>query len=345
MVRSLPLLVLLGVMVTATAVAVQARDNHVAQSGSFAAVIADVQPRLVKLYGAGGVRGLEAYQSGFLISSQGHILTVWSYVLDTDFVLAVLHDGRRYEAKLVGADPRVEIAVLKIDAQDLPYFDLQQAVDVEVGARVLAFSNLFGVATGDELPSVLHGLVAAKSQLNARRGAYPTPYQGPVVIVDAVVNNPGAAGGVLTDRQGRLVGILGKELRDNLTNTWLNYAIPISAIGPSVEDILAGRTASVERDSSAPAKPAAPWTLDVMGIVLVPEVLFKTPPFIESVRPGSPAAQAGLLPDDLILFVNDRIVPSSAALRSELSFLDRIDPVRLTVQREQELVEVTLRAP
>jgi len=320
-----------------------AREPVAAQMGSVAEVIAQVQPKLVKIYGAGGLRGLEAYQSGFLISPQGHILTVWSYVLDTDTVLAVLADGRRYEATLLGADPRVELAVLKIDGQDLPYFDLDQAVDIEVGARVLAFSNLFGVATGDEAVSVLHGTVSAKTQLSARRGAFASPYQGPVLVVDAVVNNPGAAGGALTDYRGQLVGILGKELRNSLTNTWLNHSLPIAAVRPAIQDILAGRRpAPASRDESA-RKPTTPWTLDLLGIILVPEVLPKTPPFIEAVRPGSPAAQAGLAPDDLILFVNDRIVPSGAALRDELSYIDRIDPVRITFQRDQELLEVTLQ--
>jgi serine protease Do len=65
---------------------------------SFAPVVKQVQPRMVKIYGAGGPRGLEAYQSGFLISSDGHILTVWSYVLDADLITAVLDDGRRFTA-------------------------------------------------------------------------------------------------------------------------------------------------------------------------------------------------------------------------------------------------------
>ena len=103
---------------------------------SVAAVVAANQPKMVKIYGAGGVRGLEPYQSGFLISPTGHILTAWSYVLDTDYITAALDDGRRFEAKLTGADPRLELAVLKIDAADLPYFDLKAAVPADAGSRV-----------------------------------------------------------------------------------------------------------------------------------------------------------------------------------------------------------------
>ena len=62
-----------------------------------------VQPKMVKIYGAGGFRDMEAYQSGILISPEGHILTVFSHVLDTDYITAVLADGRKFEAKLLGA--------------------------------------------------------------------------------------------------------------------------------------------------------------------------------------------------------------------------------------------------
>src|SRR5262245_14243702 len=87
-------------------------------------VIDDVQPKVVKIYGAGGFRGLEHYQSGILISAQGHVLTSWSYVLDTDFVAVVLADGKQFQGQLVGADPALEAAVLKIEATDLPHFAL-----------------------------------------------------------------------------------------------------------------------------------------------------------------------------------------------------------------------------
>src|SRR5438552_1633170 len=85
----------------------------------FSQAVAEAQPKMVKIYGAGGVRGMEPYQSGFLISAKGHVLTVWSYVLDTDYISLTLDDGRKFEARLLGADPALEIAVLKIDAADL----------------------------------------------------------------------------------------------------------------------------------------------------------------------------------------------------------------------------------
>ncbi|MFV1968164.1 MAG: S1C family serine protease [Pirellulaceae bacterium] len=310
-------------------------------AGSFVEAVRAVQPKVVKIYGAGGLRGLEHYQSGFLISSEGHVLTVWSYVLDTDDVAVVLDDGRRFKGELVGSDPRLEIAVLKIDASNLSAFQLQAAVELNPGDRVLAFSNLFGVASGEEDASVQHGHVSASTKLAARRGVYETPYQGQAYVLDAMTNNPGTAGGALTDRRGQLAGMLGKELRSVQDNTWLNYALPIPEIASAVEDILAGRS---RRRSTEPEvrRPLQPASLPLLGIVLIPDVLAKTPPFVDRVVSGSPAGKAGVQPDDLVLFINDRVASSIQGLEEELSYIDRIDEVRLVLQRGSQLVQVSL---
>jgi serine protease Do len=199
---------------------------------------------MVKIYGAGGFRGMEPYQSGMIVSPEGHILTVHSYVLDTDYITVVLSDGRKFEAKLLGADPRLEVAVLKINASDLPCFDLTKAVKGRPGENVLAFSNLFNVAIGDEPASVQHGIISALAKLEARQGIYETPYRGAVCVLDVKTNNPGAAGGALVTRRGELIGMLGKELKNALNFTYLNYAIPIDELNGSVEAVKAGKLAA-----------------------------------------------------------------------------------------------------
>ena len=156
-----------------------------------------------------------------------------------------------------------------------------------------------------------------------------------------MTNNPGAAGGALTDGKGRLAGLLGKELRNSQTNTWLNYAIPISELAQAVVDIRACKLRTAARDKTV-KKPKEAHTLAQLGVQLVPDFLTKTPPFVEGVRPGSPAAKAGIRTDDLILFVNEQLVPSHKQVVEELTFVDRVDPVRLTLQRGQELIEVQL---
>jgi len=312
-------------------------------AGTIGQTIEQVQPKIVKIYGAGGFRGMEPYQSGFLVSPQGHVLTVFSHVLDTDYITATLADGRKFDARLLGADPRLEVAVLKIDAAELPHFDLSRAVEVQAGTRVLAFSNLFGVATGSEPASVQHGVVSVKTHLAARRGLFKTVYRGPVYVLDAVTNNPGSAGGALVTRGGQLVAVLGKELRNSLNHTWLNYAIPIAEVRPSVEQIRAGKFITPKGDLPE-NKPARAVSLARLGIVLVPDVLERTPPYVDHVRPGSAAAKAGLRPDDLVLLVGERLIQSCKALLGELQTIDHEDPVKLTVLRGRELLEFTLQA-
>ena len=191
-------------------------------------------------------------------------------MLDTDDVTVILDDGRKFTSKLVGADPRLELAVLKIEAADLPFFDLSKSLPAAEGTRVLAFSNLFGVATGEEPASVLHGTISAVTTLDARRGAYETPYQGPIYALDAMTNNPGAAGGALTDLQGHLLGVLGKELRNARNNVWLNFAIPTPELTSSIEAIRSGKNPANTKEAK-PKKPDNPLTLARLGSGADPE--------------------------------------------------------------------------
>ena len=306
-------------------------------------VSADVQPKLAKIYGAGGLVRLEGYQTGAVISPIGHVLTVWSTVLDGDATV-VLNDGRRFRSELVGVDMRLEIAILKIDAADLEYFDIKSAVEAGPGTRILAYSNLFNVASGDEPCSVQRGVVAAKTTLAARRGAYNTPYKGVVYVLDAVTNNPGAAGGVIVDFRGRWLGLLGKELRSSSTNTWLNYAIPVAALQEPVDNIMAGKGSLLDpTDKTIEDARIDGLTPLALGLLLVPDVLDKTPPFVDAVLPNSSAESAGVRSDDLVLYIGDVLTPSCTKVLEELRRLDEFASVRVTLLRGSEVVEVVLR--
>lgn len=300
--------------------------------------IAAAARKVVKVYGAGGVRGLEAYQSGVLVSPEGHIVTVMSTVLDAEAIDCVLDDGRRYQATLKGIDPQRELAMLTIEGEELPAFVVDEAAPLAVGSRIYALSNLFGVAVGDERVSVQQGVIAAFVPLAARRGAYEAPFQGDVYILDCTTNNPGSPGGALVDRQGRLVGIIGKELRSAASGVWLNYALPAAEVARSYRQMLAGEAIA------PPPADTAPTVFDplALGVVLVPDLLDKTPPFVESVRGGSAAARAGLVADDLLVAVNGRAVASRAAVRQALALVPEGDPVRVTVVRQGALVDCDL---
>ena len=308
--------------------------------GSVNGIVTAAELKTVKLYGAGGIAGLDAFQSGFFISAEGHILTVWSSVLDVDKILAIGSDGNRYEATVVGIDPGLEIAVLKTDVPPTHFFDPNGAVVAHVGERVFAVSNLFGIAAGSEMSSVQKGNIIAITELSARRGSLDSIYQGRVYVIDAMTNNPGAAGGALIDAQGRLIGMLGKELRDKSINIWLNYAVAIADVQDSVSRILEGKSIVNSQDNRVPAD--RPATLSQLGIVLVPDLLAKTPAYVDLVQSGSIAERAGLADDDLILLLNSTRVVSQQTLREELTYIDRSEDILLIVQRGSELKEILL---
>jgi len=307
--------------------------------GSLNQVAVGTELKTVKLYGAGG-SGLDAYQSGIFISGEGHILTVWSTVLDADEVVVLSSDGGRFTATVLGIDPNLEIAVLKANERPASFFDLQNAVEAQVGSRVLAFSNLYGIASGGEMSSIQKGVIMARTQLRARRGSFESIYQGPVLVIDAMTNNPGAAGGALTSASGQLLGLLGKELRDADANIWLNYAIPISELRDSAERLMRGQ--AIGRATAARATADRPISLRELGVVLVPNILIKTPAFVDLIEVGSAADRAGLQSDDLILFINSTRVTSQAVLLAELKFVDQADDITLLVQRGNELKEVVI---
>ena len=315
-----------------------------AVAGSLHDSIRSAQRKVVKIYGAGGVSGLEAYQTGILISAEGHVLTVQSYVLDTDDLAVVLDDGRKFTAEILGVDPVRELAVLKlpIENDSLPHFNLASAPLAKIGERVLAVSNLFNIAGGDEPVSALQGVVSAISPLDARRGAHQAAFHGNVYIVDAAANNPGAAGGALVNWRGELLGLLGKELRSSATGAWLHYAIPVDQFVASVETMEAGRTVADSGTNSSTA--TDPLSLAAVGIVLVPDILPRTPPYIDSVVVDSAAARAGLRPDDLLVLVEGEPTASCSAVVDQVTRRESFDDLRISVLRDGKLVEVTLNA-
>ena len=310
--------------------------------------IESVLPKVVKIFGSGGFRGLQSYSTGFLVSGDGYIVTLWSHVLDAEQVTIVLDDGRRFFAKVAGAEPQLEMAVLKIQevVTDLPHFDLSQAGKAGPGTRVLAFSNMFKVAAGDEPVSVLHGIVSAQTKMIGRRGVFETPYDGPILIVDAIINNPGAGGGVVVTYDGRLLGMIGKEVRNSQSNTWLNYAVPVSQFEQAVQQIISGNfsssTAATETDPQAEPRR---YSARDFGFLTVPDVLFETPAYVDTLIPGSAAESAGMRPDDLVLFANDQLVRSNRELRRELGRLEADETLVLVVRRGDQLVRFEFPVP
>ncbi len=311
--------------------------------------IAVVQPKVVKIFGAGGIKSLASHGTGFFVSKEGHIATTWSHVLDADQVRVVLSDGRRYLARVLGAEPQLALAVLKLNSEEgaeFPFFNPDEAVSAGTGTRVLGFSNMFNVAAGDEPVSVVHGVIAAKTIIEARRGVFDSPYSGPVFVVDGVTNNSGAAGGVLTTRDGMLLGMIGLELRNAKTNTWMNYAIPVKELSSPIQQIISGKFERKKdpNEDEPSLKPRRYKPLD-FGFLMVPDVVERTPAFIDSIQAASAAAKVGLRPDDLVLFINDELIQSCRALQDAIGRLESGDQLRLVVRRGNELVNVEIPVP
>lgn len=309
-------------------------------------IIVESLPKVVKLYGAGGYSSIDAYGTGFLATTDGHIVTSWGPLLDADPVTAILDDGRRFDATLVGADPDLGLAVLQIAVAggELPHFDLEGASEAVPGDRVLALSNMFRVATGDEPVSVMHGTILARVPLDARRGRFDIRIDEPVYIIDAVTNNPGAAGGVIVGLDGEIVGMIGQELRSAGSETWLNYALPATLVGARVARILQ-QTDDAGSDSIAAEAPQTRRSPLDFGLVMVPNVTARTPAFVADVLDGSAAAAAGLRQDDLILFAEQSPVRSISELTTRLSQAEPGDELTIVLRRDGALQTVSLSVP
>ncbi|MGL4942505.1 MAG: trypsin-like peptidase domain-containing protein [Thermoguttaceae bacterium] len=322
-------------------------------------ILAAALERVVKVYGSGKLVGQHGYQSGFFISEDGDVLTAWSPVLENDPVTIVTTSGARYTAICDRVSLEASLAVLKIsDAPPtrFPYFTLDPVSGalayasrsyssdaVCSGSEVFALSNVFNIAEGNEAVTAQRGTIAARTSLLMRRGAFASPYRGELFVLDFTTNNPGAAGGALIDcESGALLGVLGKELRDAQTHTWLNYAIPTNEVVAAIASAVPPRDVTLPENRERIILPSdAEKFLKPFGITLVPNVAPRTPAFIDHVRSGSDAEKAGLRSDDLIVRVGETLTPSIVAVHRAI--VDAVNTqnnpnVVFTIERDGELI-------
>ena len=320
-----------------------------AQQPSLADVIAGQQPVVVKLFGA-GAGTLDSYGSGIIVSSEGHVLTVWNHLVSTGFLTAVTSDGRKFAVDTVGTSTEHDVALLKLksDPQDsFSFVDISKAVDPEIGSAVFAFSNMFRVAAGNEPVSLVHGVIAARIPLEATQGRWKFPLKSPVWLIDAITNNSGAAGGLLTDTSGAPVGLIGREIRHAASRTWVNYAVPLTTLRPVVESLRAGkRVDSRPKDAAADVATFSDQELTSrFGLTMLPNVVERTPAWIDAIAEDSIAAKAGLQRGDLIVLLDDAVITSVTNFQQQLATFRSGQRVAVTVNREQELVAIELKIP
>jgi len=263
--------------------------------------------------------------SGFIIDDRGHILTNHHITAGSREIEVALTDGRAFEGKLVGSDPANDLAVVKIDAHDLPVAELGNSSALRVGQTVIAIGNPFGLVGG---PSVTVGVVSALDRHILAERVYEN-----LIQTDASIN-PGNSGGPLLDLTGRVIGI-------NTANIpgaqGIGFAIPIDTAKAVLEDIV--RYGRVTR----------PW-LGVIGLDVSRELARRFNLAVDSgilvmrIIPESPAERAGLQSGDVVATIEDKQVNSMEDLQKQIRARRAGDSVSLVVVRgsEEGRVRVTL---
>jgi serine protease Do len=263
------------------------------------------------VYGAG---------SGFIVSPDGVILTNAHVVRDADEVTVKLQDRREYRAKVLGSDPKTDVAVLKIDAKNLPVVPVGNSRNLQVGEWVLAIGSPYGLES-----SVTAGVVSAKGR------SLPGD-QVPFIQTDVAVN-PGNSGGPLFNTRGEVVGINSQIYSQTGGYQGLSFAIPIDVAVRIKDQIVAtGKVQhaklgvmirSVDQDSADSVKLESPDGA-----------------LVSSVERGGAADKAGLKPGDVIRRVNGQPIIGGGDLTGIVSVAKPGDKVSLDVWRDGKTIQL-----
>ncbi len=251
--------------------------------------------------------------SGFIIDSDGLILTNEHVIRYADRITVTLKNGDSYEGRVIGSNPEIDLAVVKINAgKKLPYVELGDSDSLQIGQWVVAIGNPFGFQE-----TVTVGIISA---LN--RSLNNPKEEGYLIQTDAAIN-PGNSGGPLVDLSGRVIGI-NEAIISNAQG--MGFAIPINLAKEHLEEL------------TTPAPPT-PW----LGIWMLPvneelaaylDLPFKTGVYVESVVKDSPAEKAGLKSRDIIREINRIPVDSPDELAKQIANMRVGDKATLLVWRE-----------
>lgn len=231
--------------------------------------------------------------SGFIISADGYVMTNAHVVADADTIYVTLTDKREFKAKLVGTDRRTDVALLKIDASNLPRLPLGDSNKIRVGEWVLAIGSPFGLDN-----SVTAGIVSAKGR---ETGDYL-----PFIQTDVAVN-PGNSGGPLINLRGEVIGINSQIYSRSGGYMGISFAIPIDEALRVAEQLKT--TGKVTRGRIAVAiGDVTKEVADSLGLGRARGAL------VGSVEPGGPAEKAGIEAGDIILKFNGRDIERASDL-------------------------------
>ncbi|MGL4566106.1 MAG: S1C family serine protease, partial [Halioglobus sp.] len=233
--------------------------------------------------------------SGFIISTDGYIVTNNHVVEGADSVLVRLSDRREFDAEVIGTDPRSDLALLRVDATGLPALSLAEVDDLEVGEWVLAIGSPFGLDY-----SVAAGIVSAKGR------SLPTENNEnyvPFIQTDVAIN-PGNSGGPLFNLDGEVVGVNSQIFTRSGGSIGLSFAIPVSVVRNVVDQL------------KAEGRVTRGWlgvTIQDVDKNLAESFGLDRPrgALVVQLAEGGPADKAGLEPGDVIIKFGDEDIPAS----------------------------------
>lgn len=276
-------------------------------------------------------RQTESLGSGVIVdAAHGYVLTNNHVIDKADEITVTLRDGRHFNAKLIGADPESDVAVVQIPAQKLVALPLADSAGVRVGDFVVAIGNPFGLGQ-----TVTSGIVSALG----RSGLGIEGYED-FIQTDASIN-PGNSGGALVNLRGELVGINTAILAPNGGNIGIGFAIPINMAREIMGQLIAhgevrrGQLGVTAQDLTPDLAKA--FNIQVESGTVVAEV-----------APGSPAATAGLKAGDVIMSANDRPVRSSADVRNIIGMMRIGQQVKMEILRDgntKKVITATIAEP
>jgi serine protease Do len=270
------------------------------------------------------------YGSGVILSNDGFIVTNNHVIEQAQNIKVILNDKREYEARLVGADPSTDLALLRVEADNLPYLTYGNSDDLKLGEWVLAVGNPFNLTS-----TVTAGIVSARARnlgINADQYSIESFIQ-----TDAAVN-PGNSGGALVNQQGNLVGINTAIASRTGSYTGYSFAVPVTIVQKVVEDLK--EFGEVQRALLGVSIADVTSTLaDEKKLDRVEGV------YVAGVAENGAAKDAGIQEDDVILSVAGEPVNSTAELQEKVNRFRPGDDVKIVVKRkgERKQFNVTLR--
>jgi serine protease Do/serine protease DegQ len=264
--------------------------------------------------------------SGVVVSQDGYILTNNHVVADADELTVVLSDGRKFPAKVVGADPKTDIAVVKIEATGLPAVTFADSDKLRVGDVVFAVGNPLGVGE-----TVTMGIVSAKSR-NVGILEDVAGYED-FIQTDAAINM-GNSGGALIDAKGRFVGINSAIVSPSRGNIGIGFAVPVNMAANVMRSLI--ETGTVSRGFLGVG--GDPITPDIAEQVHLPKDA--TGVIVTDTIPDGPADKAGVKRGDVILAVNGKAITNHDELRLTISQMAPGTKAVLSISRDGKPISI-----